>query len=178
MNILEAEVEIVKLVKRVFNLAYNFTGNREDAEDLTQEATIKMLSAIRRENFDLNRPLKPYFIRIIRTIYFDYLKKRKKYRFVSLDDEDTAFLVESDTSRPGLMHFNPEQIFEKELLKNEVRVALSQLPDKFRLPLVLADKEDLSYEEIGKVLCCPVGTVRSRIHRARKMLAEYLVNEE
>ena len=71
-----------------------------------------MLAAIRRENFDLNRPLKPYFIRVIRTIYFDYLKKKKKYRFISLDEEHNSHLVEREPHLPDLMHFNPEQLFD------------------------------------------------------------------
>jgi RNA polymerase sigma-70 factor (ECF subfamily) len=168
---------LVEFSKRAFNIAYRFTGNYNDAQDLAQEAFVRVILAVRDGRYDPERPPESYLFSIIRNIYIDGLRKKKKMQTVSLDElisgEETKREEFVKSTAPG-----QEETLERQALQNAVQSALASVPAKFRMPLILFEVEGFSYEEIAKIISSPAGTVRSRIHRGRKILAGILKEEE
>lgn len=152
---------------RVFRLAYRLTGNRHDAEDLTQEVFVRVfrsLSTYRPGTFE------GWLHRITTNLFLDQVRRKQKIRFDAFGDDAGDRLPGSD---PG-----PERAFEHANLDLDVQHALAELPPQFRAAVVLCDIEGLTYEEIADVLDVKLGTVRSRIHRGRSMLREALAHRD
>ncbi|GAA2027177.1 RNA polymerase sigma factor SigE [Pseudokineococcus marinus] len=144
---------------RVFRLAYRLTGDRHDAEDLTQEVFVRVfrsLSSYTPGTFE------GWLHRITTNLFLDQVRRRQRIRFDALADDADDRLPGSD---PG-----PERAFEHGNLDRDVQAALLELSPDFRAAVVLCDIEGLSYEEIARALGVKIGTVRSRIHRARAQL--------
>jgi len=157
--------------RQAYNIAYRMTGNRTDAEDLTQEAFIRayrFFGQYRRE-----MPFENWLYRIMSNVFIDTLRKRPKARIRSLDEPistsegDAPFEVADERAGPE------ETVLTKDL-DSRVQQALETLPDDFRLAVVYCDIEGLSYEEIADAMGTSIGTVRSRIHRGRRLLREKL----
>ncbi|MFH5822211.1 RNA polymerase sigma factor SigE [Georgenia sp. AZ-5] len=149
---------------RVYRLAYRLTGNRADAEDLTQETFVRVfrsLHSYKPGNFD------GWLHRITTNLFLDQARRRSRVR---LDP-----IGESTERLPSLHDAEePERGFEHAHLDLDVQAALDSLPPRYRAAVVLCDIEGLSYEEIATTLGIKMGTVRSRIHRARAMLRDQL----
>ncbi len=156
---------------QIYRVAYRLTGNHNDAEDLAQEAIVEAFRA-----FDRYQPgtyFDRWLYRIMSRTYIDTVRRRNRRPVVSLDapmgsEGDPLVTVMGDSSQ------DPQQMTETFDLDGVVQVALDRLPQEFRTAVVLADIEGLSYDEVAQALRCPVGTVRSRLHRARQMLREAL----
>ncbi len=150
---------------RVYRLAYRLTGNQHDAEDLTQEVFVRVFRSL-----DTYRPgtFEGWLHRITTNLFLDQVRRKARIRFDALPDDSGDRLPGRD---PG-----PERAFEHLNLDLDVQAALDQLPPQFRAAVVLCDIEGLSYEEIADTLDIKLGTVRSRIHRARAMLRESLAD--
>jgi RNA polymerase sigma-70 factor, ECF subfamily len=156
---------------QIYRVAYRLTGNHNDAEDLAQEAIVEAFRA-----FDRYQPgtyFDRWLYRIMSRTYIDIVRRRNRRPVVSLDapmggEGDPLVTVMGDSSQ------DPQQMTETFDLDGIVQVALDGLPQEFRTAVVLADIEGLSYDEVAQALRCPVGTVRSRLHRARQMLREAL----
>ena len=156
---------------QIYRVAYRLTGNHNDAEDLAQEAIVEAFRA-----FDRYQPgtyFDRWLYRIMSRTYIDTVRRRNRRPVVSLDapmgsEGDPLVTVMGDSSQ------DPQQMTETFDLDGIVQVALDGLPQEFRTAVVLADIEGLSYDEVAQALRCPVGTVRSRLHRARQMLREAL----
>jgi RNA polymerase sigma-70 factor (ECF subfamily) len=143
---------------RVYRLAFRLSGNKHDAEDLTQETFIRVfrsLASYKPGTFE------GWLHRITTNLFLDVARRRSRLRMEGLP-EDTDRLPSSGPS--------PEQVFQDTHLDPDLQVALDELPPEFRAAVVLCDVEGLSYEEIGTTLDVKLGTVRSRIHRGRQML--------
>ena len=157
--------------KQAYNVAYRMTGNHADAEDLTQDTFIKAFRFF--GNYNRAMPFDNWLYRIMSNIFVDWLRRRPKVQIRSLDEPirqeegETAFEL-PDTSD------GPETIALSNELDAEMQVALNTLPEDFRMTVVLSDIEGLSYEEISDVMACSIGTVRSRLHRGRKLLRSKL----
>jgi RNA polymerase sigma-70 factor (ECF subfamily) len=137
------------------------------AEDLAQEIFIKFYLAL--DRFDLSKPVGPFLFRIAHNHCVDALKK-KRIRSISLHgDRDEKFEVQIPDSRP-----DPEKSFQDAELKHAIHAALAKVPLKYRSPLVMWHVEGISYAEISEILDLPMGTVKARIHRGRKMLQQKL----
>jgi len=150
---------------RVFRLAYRLTGDRHDAEDLTQEVFVRVfrsLSSYTPGTFE------GWLHRITTNLFLDQVRRRQRIRFDALGDDATDRLPGGD---PG-----PERAFEHGNLDHDVQAALLDLSPEFRAAVVLCDIEGLSYEEIARTLGVKIGTVRSRIHRARAQLRASLAH--
>lgn len=146
---------------RVFRLAYRLTGNRHDAEDLTQETFVRVfrsLSSYRPGTFE------GWLHRITTNLFLDQARRRSRIRFEALG-EDAGARFASPSGRG-----TPERGFEHENLDYDIQAALDALSPEYRAAVVLCDIEGLSYEEIAATLGIKMGTVRSRIHRARAQL--------
>lgn len=149
---------------RVYRLAYRLTGNRQDAEDLTQETFLRVfrsLSSYTPGTFE------GWLHRITTNLFLDQARRRRRIRMEAMG-EDAARVASTDD------HGRPERGFEHANLDHDVQRALDALRPEYRAAVVLCDIEGLSYEEIAVTLGVKLGTVRSRIHRARAQLRDAL----
>jgi RNA polymerase sigma-70 factor (ECF subfamily) len=142
---------------RVYRLAYRLSGNRIDAEDLTQETFVRAFQAL--PNF---RPgtFEGWLHRITTNLFLDMVRRRRRTSLVGLPDDDRLA-----APSPG-----PEQEYLQQHLDTDIQQALDGLPTSFRAAVVLHDLEQLPYQEIALILGIKVTTVRTRIHRGRRLL--------
>ncbi|OCB58751.1 RNA polymerase sigma factor SigE [Mycobacterium malmoense] len=147
---------------RVYRLAYRLSGNQHDAEDLTQETFIRVFRSV--QNYQPGT-FEGWLHRITTNLFLDMVRRRARIRMEALPD---------DYERVPADEPNPEQIYHDARLGPDLQAALDSLPPEFRAAVVLCDIEGLSYEEIGATLGVKLGTVRSRIHRGRQALRDYL----
>jgi RNA polymerase sigma-70 factor (ECF subfamily) len=142
----------------VYRLAYSLSGNRQDAEDLTQDTFMRAFRSLKSY-----RPgtFAGWLHRITTNLYLDLVRHRATVRMEALP-EDYERVAGED---PG-----PERVFEFNNLDPALQRALEGLSPEFRVAVVLCDGFDMTYEEIGETLGLKLGTVRSRIHRARTQL--------
>ncbi len=156
------EVAMVELVERyrgqVFGLCYRMLGDREEAEDVTQESFLRVFRSL--ATWDNTRDFRPWVLAIAGNRCRSTLAQRTRRPATSqlLDDPPDSALGSRAT----------RGLFE------EVELAMQSLRDEYRQAFVLFHGEQLSYAEIGEVLACPVGTVKTWIHRARRELAQAL----
>ena len=147
----------------VYRLAYRLTGNRPDAEDLTQEVFVRVFRSL-----DSYTPgtFEGWLHRITTNLFLDQARRRQRLRFDGFAEDAEARLVSADPS--------PERALADAGFDDDVEAALLALSPEFRAAVVLCDVEGLTYEEIADVLGVKLGTVRSRIHRGRAMLRKAL----
>lgn len=163
-----------------FGIAMRLTRNQADAEDLVQEAALLAFRAF--ASFEPGTNFRAWFFKILTNCYFSK-RRREKSRPVTSDLDDTPDLyLYARSAEAGFPTQGPDpaaQLLER-LGTERVVAAIARLPEEYRVVSTLYFMEDLSYEEIAEVLGCPIGTVRSRLHRGRKMLqkALWLVAEE
>ena len=150
---------------RVYRLAYRLTGNRPDAEDLTQEVFVRVFRSL-----DTYTPgtFEGWLHRITTNVFLDQARRRQRIRFDALSDERAARLRSASPA--------PEAAYEERTFDADVEQALASLPPEFRVAVVLCDVEGLTYEEIAEITDAKMGTVRSRIHRGRGMLRTALAH--
>jgi RNA polymerase sigma-70 factor (ECF subfamily) len=140
----------------LYNVAYRLTGNDDDAYDLVQEALIRV-----RRGLETYQPgsMEAWLSRIVTNVFLDEVRRRRRRPVEALPDDPERLLPSS----PGADEATDS-------LPDDVQAALRRLPEDFRTAVVLCDVVGLSYEEIADALAVPVGTVRSRIHRGRRLL--------
>jgi RNA polymerase sigma-70 factor (ECF subfamily) len=146
----------------LYRVAFHLEKDSMNAEDLVQETFARALAA--HGQFAPGTNMKAWLTKILHNIFFDRYRQRK--REVPVDD---GALPESE-AWPSSADPGPEtQVLRKEL-DDQITEVLRRIPEEFRLPIVLVDMGDFSYEEVASILSCPVGTVRSRLSRGRKLL--------
>lgn len=164
--------QILEHMDMMYAVALRLTRNPTDAQDLTQNTVLKALRF--HDKFQEGTYLKAWLLTILRNTFInEYRRKVRSPGFVELADMDPAGEAPPDPEvsyDPGGRTYN--DILE--LLDDEVKHAIEDLPDEFRLPVILADVEDKSYKEIAEIMQCPLGTVMSRLYRGRKLLRERL----
>jgi RNA polymerase sigma-70 factor (ECF subfamily) len=149
--------------RKIYNFAYRLCGDPDDAADLVQEVLLRVrrgLADYRPGSFD------GWLWRITRNAFLDDVRKRKRRPTSPLPDEPDRI---SAWSSPG-----PDEVLASLRLGEDIQKALLDLPYEFREAVVMCDVVGLSYEEIALTVQAPIGTVRSRIHRGRKLLRERL----
>lgn len=150
--------------KATYNFAYRLTGNESDARDLTQDAFIRVYRAWR--SFQPGTSFLSWVYRIVTNLYRDELRRRKG-RFIESIPEDNA-PQEFGGQRP--LAVTPIDDYVERQLGEPLSKALAQLSPEQRQVVILADIEEYSYQEIAEIMGCSIGTVRSRLHRARALL--------
>jgi RNA polymerase sigma-70 factor, ECF subfamily len=150
----------------VYNLAYRMLGSAEDAEDASQEIFLRAYTRL--ESFDRQRRFSTWLLSIGSNYCIDRLRRRR-FSWMTLDD--AAFTLPSKERSPERIALDREQ-------QATVQQALQQLPENYRMVTVLRYWSDLSYEEIANVTGLPESTIKTRLHRARHMLAKALGPEE
>ncbi|MEO8799932.1 MAG: sigma-70 family RNA polymerase sigma factor, partial [Polyangiaceae bacterium] len=153
-------------------VACRLTRNPTEAEDLVQDSMVKAIRA--REQFQPGTNLKAWMFRILTNTFINKYRRGGLERAI-FDGPDADPLADGWVSASTMRQLrDPEQIALMPIVEGEVRRALDELPAEFRLAVVLCDVEEFSYEEIAKIMECPIGTVMSRLHRGRKLLQRSL----
>jgi len=152
---------------RVFRLAYRLTGDRHDAEDLTQEVFVRVFRALPTYT---PGTFEGWLHRITTNLFLDQARRRQRIRFDALSDERASRLSSTQPT--------PDAAYADRTFDDDVERALATLPPDFRAAVVLCDVEGLTYEKVASVLDTKIGTVRSRIHRGRAMLRTALAHRE
>lgn len=162
--------ELMPQINALYNFAYHLTYNEEDANDLVQETYMKAYRFI--DKYIAGTNAKAWLFKILKNAFINqYRKKSKKPSTVDFDDVILKHEAE-DGRYTGSDNFH-EQILEK-MMGDEITIAINALPIDFKTIILLSDIEEFSYEEIAKIIDIPIGTVRSRLHRARNLLKEKL----
>lgn len=164
------ESEFMPHIEALKTFAYHLTYNETDANDLIQETYLKAFKFI--EKYEKGTNAKAWLFKILKNAYINEYRKKVK-RPVKVDFEEIITFHEQDASDKFLFADLREDIFTN-VMGDEVSMAIDALPEDFRTVILLCDIENFTYEEIAKILEIPIGTVRSRLFRARNMLKEML----
>jgi RNA polymerase sigma-70 factor (ECF subfamily) len=159
--------EGIQHIDGLYGYALVLTQDRTDAEDLVQETYFRAIRAMGRLRDDSN--VKGWLFTILRNIWLNEVRQRRKApeQFDFEADEKAVNLIDEDAK-------NPHDVYVDTLQRRHVRAAIQQLPEDAREVIMLREWEELSYQEIATVLDCPVGTVMSRLARARSKLRDLL----
>lgn len=154
------ERTVLPHLKSAYNLARWLTRNEHDAEDVVQEAFLRALRSF--ETFQIDRDVRAWFLTIVRNTCYTWMRQNRPRESTTPLEDDLQSAIE-----PGL---DPETVLIKKVNAQLVRQALEEMPFAYREILVLRELEDFSYKEIAKLIDLPLGTVMSRLSRARKEL--------
>jgi RNA polymerase sigma-70 factor (ECF subfamily) len=163
------EREVMPHLQALYGVALRMTKSEGDAEDLVQDAILRAYRFW--DGFEAGSNCRAWLMRILTNVF------RNRYREKAREQE---ILGEAEVSSANVGQFvgaaprDAESALFGRMLSRDVEKALETLPPEFRLPVILADLEDLSYKEIADIMECPAGTVMSRLYRGRKMLQKQL----
>lgn len=162
----EFEKEALPHMDILYNYALRMTGNADDAHDLLQETFLKAYRFW--DKYEKGTNIRAWLFRIMKNTYINlYRKAVKEPDTVDYDEIQNFYnMIREESADPNDLQ---EKLFGQ-LLDDDVAKALESLPEEFRTVVILCDIEGLTYEEIAEFVECPVGTVRSRLHRGRKLL--------
>jgi RNA polymerase sigma factor (sigma-70 family) len=164
------EEELFPHMDALKTFAYHLSYNEEDANDLVQETYMKAHRFI--DKYDQGTNAKAWLFKILKNAYINEYRKKSK-RPQKVDFEDIVSYQNSDSESSSKYLDLRQEIFEN-MMGDEVTIAINSLPIDFRTVILLCDIEGFTYEEISKIIDVPIGTVRSRLFRARNMLKEKL----
>lgn len=165
--------EALQYLDPLYGAALRLTRSPSDAEDLVQDTFLKAHRFY--DRFEAGTNLKAWLFRILTNTFINRYRRRTRERDV-LDGVDADPVGEGVVSRAAMRALSaPVADAERTLLAREIQGALDTLPEDYRIMILLADVEELSYKEIADVVGCPIGTVMSRLHRARKLMQKHLV---
>lgn len=162
------DVIVGRYKDQLLNFAFRFLGNMEEAQDVVQETFLRLY---RNKNaYRRIAKFSTWLYTISSNLAKTELRKRKRRKLVSISDlgfEDKEYEIEDHRA-------NTERQADSSLKEKIIQSAIEELPPRFRQVIILRDIQELSYEEVGKILNIPLGTVKSRVNRARLKLQEKL----
>jgi RNA polymerase sigma factor (sigma-70 family) len=162
--------EFMPNINSMYNFAYRLTLDPDDAKDLLQDTYLKAFRFI--DSFQQGTNAKAWLFRILKNSFInDYRKKSKEPSKVDYQEVESYYNSE-DVDRQITPDLRVEAL--QDMIGDEISVALNSLDVDFRTVIILCDLEGFKYEEMAKILDIPIGTVRSRLHRARNLLKEQL----
>lgn len=167
---------ILKHERRAYQYAFRLTSNTEEASDVVADAFVRVYNAL--PNFKGNSAFTTWLYRILTNCYLDQKKKDRSRPSVSLEQtlQTESGEIERQIVDPGE---TPDEVTEKMARETTIQKAVASLPEYQQAMLIMYHVENLSYEEISEALDLPIGTVKSRLNRARLSLREVLqVNKE
>ncbi|MBN1296115.1 sigma-70 family RNA polymerase sigma factor [bacterium] len=157
---------------RILNFIFRMINDRQLAEDLTQEVFVRIYMNAGR--YHPGSRFAPWLYRIASNLAINELRRRKRWRFVTIDshpaDDDRMVITDLEDEDS----ISPDQHVEQKEAAEEVAEALERIPVKYRAPLILRELEGYDYEEIAQILDVPRGTVKSRLNRGRSLLVTAL----
>jgi RNA polymerase sigma-70 factor (ECF subfamily) len=171
---IEFEALLSPIVQMAYGTAVRLTRNRTEAEDLVQDAALLAYRAF--GSFQRGTNFKAWFFRILTNAFYSRHRKEKHEKANLSTEEVPALYLYTKTAEAGLhgRESDPASAIMDRLDTEQVSEALEALPTEYRVVATLYFIEDFSYQQIAEVLECPVGTVRSRLHRGRRMLQKAL----
>ena len=155
------EILVTRYQKKIYNIAYRFTGSKEDALDITQEVFIKAYNSLRK--YDPNYKFSSWILKITTNYCLD-IKKKKRVETVELNLELKNNDITASAENSYIYKENQKAIYD----------AINALPEKYRILIILYHNQNQSYNEISKALNLPLTKVKNRLYRARLMLKEEL----
>jgi len=158
------ETLVNTFAKRIFNMAYQFSGSRQEAEDRTQEVFLKLHGAL--PKYDFGKNFTAWLLTLAKNHLIDDYR-RTKWEKTQRDDFDDRVLAQP-------AHDGPETSLVEKETKAFVWEGLNRLSADMRMVILLRDLQGKSYEEVAEILSLPLGTVKSRVNRARIQLAQVL----
>jgi RNA polymerase sigma-70 factor (ECF subfamily) len=161
------EMLVRKYSNRIFNLAYQFCGIYQEAEDITQEIFLKLFKSL--NQYDFRKNFEAWLITFAKNYCIDQYRKSKYEKSRRMNFNKLEFIKANNST--------PEENF---LLKEKLKLifeGLENLPPGIRMAIILRDIHGMSYEEIAQIMNLPLGTVKSRINRGRIQLAKNLINK-
>jgi RNA polymerase sigma-70 factor (ECF subfamily) len=168
------ERDAMQYAPQLFSAALRMTRNAADAEDVVQETFLKAYRAY--HTFQEGTNLKAWLYRILTNTYINrYRKKARRPSEVDFGEVEDLYLYKRLGAGEvgGAARSAEEEVLES-FVEADVKAAVEELPEHFRMPVLLADVEGFSYKEIAEILDVPIGTVMSRLHRGRKALEKAL----
>ena len=152
----------------LYRVAFHLAKEITDAEDLVQETFVRALAA--RRQFEPGTNMKAWLTRILHNFFFDHYRQSKRWVVAEEGARPEAnYWEQLPAENPG-----PESHVLRKELDEQITEVLKKIPEEFRAPIVLVDVGEFSYEESAAILSCPIGTVRSRISRGRKLMQQHL----
>lgn len=170
-NIEAFEQLISAYERKAYNIALRIMGNEEDAKDMAQEAFIRIFKSI--SKFKEQSSFSTWMYRIVTNVCLDEIRKRKNSKVISMDsgietdNGEIKMELKSDSQ-------TPEEAFQRKENIKIILDAVNELSDDYKSVIVLREMQGFSYEEISNIMECSIGTVKSRINRARKLLKDKL----
>lgn len=165
------ESEFYIHINAMYNFAYRLVFDEDEANDLVQDSFLKAYRFF--DYYEQGTNAKAWLFRIVRNNFInDYRKKSKRPASVDYNEVEEFYNSGDDESTSLTVDLRQETVKQK--MGDEVVNAINSLPPEFRMAIILSDIEDFTYEEMSKILDIPLGTVRSRLHRARNVLKEKL----
>ena len=170
------EDEALPHLPALYRTARRLTMNSEEAQDLVQETFLRAYRSF--DHYQPGTNCRAWLFRILTNLQINrYQKQRRRPGQLSLDDTEEFYLYQQ-SSQPEQYQdgADPQRVFLESMVDEEVKGAVAALPADFRIAVILSDIEGFSYQEIADIMDTPVGTVRSRIHRGRRLLQKQLWN--
>jgi RNA polymerase sigma-70 factor (ECF subfamily) len=165
--------DALPLLDSLYGAALRMTRNPQDAEDLVQETMLRAYRAF--DRFEAGTNLKAWLFRILTNAYINtYRKRQREPQKVSADEVEEFDLYRELKNHDTQFEATPESIVLDSLVDSDIIDAIDDLPEQFRLAVVLSDIEGFSYAEMAEIMDVPMGTVMSRLHRGRKALQKRL----
>ena len=161
--------------RHAYNLAYRLTGNAADAEDVTQDAYVRAWHHF--DRYNANYSFEGWLVRILTNRALDLQRRKKRRPTLSMDalmQREGNQLFSHEFAAPDS---DPQDILLKRIVNERLQRAIAALPKDYRTAILLCDVEQRSYQEIADMMRCAPGTVRSRIHRGRRMIRRTLENK-
>ncbi len=168
------EEDAIQFTRQLYSAALRMTRNPSDAEDLVQETYLKAYRAY--DSFEAGTNLKAWLYRILTNTFINkYRSESRRPKESELGDVEDLYMYRR-ISRGDSMDSarSAEDRVLDGLVEEDVKRAVEELPENFRIPVLLADLEGFSYKEIAEILDIPIGTVMSRLHRGRKAMQKRL----
>lgn len=165
---------ISKYQQKIYNIAYRLMGNPYDANDLAQEALIKVYRSI--GGFRLDASFSTWVYHIVTNVCRDELRKRSRHQTTSLDEP--VYVEDGEVSKEVAdSSYSPEYAYEQKESEEYIQKLINSLNPEYRIVIVLREMLGFSYEEISAELDITLGTVKSRLNRARKYLKDRIIKE-
>jgi RNA polymerase sigma-70 factor (ECF subfamily) len=165
--------DAIPLLDSLYAGALRMTRNPADAEDLLQETMMRAYRSF--DRFEEGTNLKAWLFRILTNAYINtYRKKQREPQKVSQDEIQDFDLYRELKDHDPQLSVTPETLVLDRLVDGDILQAIEELPEQFRLAVILSDVEDFSYAEMAEIMDVPLGTVMSRLHRGRKALQKRL----
>lgn len=170
----EYEKALLSHLDTLYSAAMRYTRNPAEAEDLVQDTYVKALRF--QKQFAWGTNLKAWLLKILTNTFLNRCRHDQRHRkFVDMAESDPVYDAYFDQASSGFLD-NPEEHVFRRFFDERIEACFQELPEEFRVAVVLSDVEGLSYKEIAEVLDCPIGTVMSRLHRGRQLLKRQLLD--